>query len=134
MPRPSATSAPIRLGTISLAAVEVMRSLGTGQGAVGGAVMIVSVGAEVWAGQNPLPVTPLTGTACRTTLPMRAVIVATSSFGAVTASLPDGLISTEPICVPSPSTIQPALIVLPCTTAVAWYRPDDLLDDLLPVG
>src|SRR6266480_4438314 len=46
MPRASATSAPIRLGTISLAAVEVVRSLGTGQGAVGGAVMIVSVGAE----------------------------------------------------------------------------------------
>src|SRR5437762_32883 len=95
--------------------------------------MIVSVGAEVWAGQNPLPVTPLTGTACRTTLPIRAVIVATSSLGAVTAVLPDLSISREPICVPSSCTIQPALIVLPCTTAVAWYRPDDLLDDLLTV-
>src|SRR6266516_4532499 len=130
MPRASATSAPIRLGTISLAAVEVVRSLGTGQGAVGGAVMIVSVGAEVWAGQNPVPVTPLTGTACRTTLPTRAVIVATSSFGAVTAFSADSSVSMEPICVPSSSTIQPALIVLPCTTAVAWYRPEDLFTDL----
>src|SRR5262245_6989514 len=132
MPRASATSAPIRLGTISLAAVEVVRSLGTGQGWVGGAVMIVSVGAESM-GQNPLPVTPLTGTACRTTLPTRAVIVATSSLGAVTAVLPDSSISRAPICAPSSCTIQPALIVLPCTTAVAWYRPDDLPDDLLTV-
>src|SRR6266487_6898424 len=128
MPRASATSAPIRLGTISLAAVEVVRSLGTGQGAVGGAVMIVSVGAKVWAGQNPVPVTPLTGTACRTTLLTCAVIVATSSFGAVTAfgSSELALISMEPICVKSSSTIQPTLIVLPCTTPVAWYRPDGL--------
>src|SRR5215475_10275957 len=130
MPRASATSAPIRLGTISLAAVDVVRSLGTGQGWVGGAVMIVSV---VWAGQNPLPVTPLTGTACRTTLPIRAVIVATSSLGAVTAVWPDSSTSRDPICVPSSCTIQPALIVLPCTTAVAWYRPDDLLVVLLTV-
>ena len=77
MPRASATSAPIRLGTISLAAVEVVRSLGTGQGWVGGAVMIVSV---VWAGQNPLPVTPLTGVATSTVPPSRAVPVFTSSL------------------------------------------------------
>src|SRR4029077_10385353 len=133
MPRASATSAPIRLGTISIDVVEAAGFRGSGMGWVGGAVMIVSVGSEIWAGQNPLPVTPLTGTACRTTLPIRAVIVATSSFGAVTAFSPNSSVSTEPSCVPSPSTIQPALIVLPCTTAVAWYRPDDLLDDLLTV-
>src|SRR6185312_4431344 len=131
MPRASATSAPIRLGTISIDVVEAGGFRGSGMGWVGGAVMIVSVGSEsMRAGQNPLPVTPLTGTACRTTLPIRAVIVATSSFGAVTASSPISSFSREPICVPSRSTIQPALIVLPCTTAVAWYRPDDLLDDL----
>src|SRR6185503_88062 len=120
MPRASATSAPIRLGTISIDVVEAAGFRGSGMGWVGGAVMIVSVGSEsMRAGQNPLPVTPLTGTACRTTLPI----------GAVIAFLPDWPSSTEPICVPSRSTIQPALIVLPCTTAVAWYRPDDLLDD-----
>src|SRR6476646_6901280 len=135
MPRASATSAPIRLGTISIDVVEAAGFRGSGMGWVGGAVMIVSVGSEgMRAGQNPLPVTPLTGTACRTTLPIRAVIVATSSFGAVTAFSPDSPISTEPTCVPSPSTIQPALIVLPCTTAVAWYSPEDFLDYLLTVG
>src|SRR4029079_1207061 len=134
MPRASATSAPIRLGTISIDAVEAAGFRGSGMGWVGGAVMIVSVGSEgMRTGQNPLPVTPLTGTACRTTLPIRAVIVATSSFGAVTAFSPNSSVSREPICVPSHSTIQPALIVLPCTTAVAWYRPDDLPDDLLTV-
>src|SRR6478609_4936746 len=46
MPRASATSAPIRLGTISIDAVEAAGFRGSGMGWVGGAVMIVSVGSE----------------------------------------------------------------------------------------
>src|SRR6266702_5486199 len=49
MPRASATSAPIRLGTTSMDVVETAGLAGlrgNGMGWVGGAVMIVSVGAE----------------------------------------------------------------------------------------
>src|SRR6476661_6414241 len=46
MPRASATSAPIRLGTISIDVVEAAGFRGSGMGWVGGAVMIVSVGSE----------------------------------------------------------------------------------------
>src|SRR5215472_9287386 len=126
MPRVSATSAPIRQGTTSLAAVELARVGGNASCRV---AMIVSVDAEGWAGQNPLPVTPSTGTACRTRSPARAVPVATSSAGASVADGSDELEagSRAPTCEPSGSTIQPALIVAPRTTAVARYRPDGLL-------
>src|SRR5256885_5067360 len=49
MPRASATSAPIRLGTISMDvsdAAGLAGLRGSGMGWVGGAVMIVSVGSE----------------------------------------------------------------------------------------
>src|SRR6201992_3818006 len=46
MPRASATSAPIRLGTISSDAVEAAGLRGSGIGWGGGAGMIVSVGSE----------------------------------------------------------------------------------------
>src|SRR6476619_92113 len=129
MPRVSATSAPIRQGTTSLAAPEAARAGGSGADAPGCAVMIVSVVPKVAAGQNPLPVRPSTGMACRTRSPARAVPVPTSSTGASTAdgSVESELSSKEPTCVPSGSTIQPALTVAPRTTAVARYRPDGLL-------
>src|ERR1700760_2793988 len=51
MPRASATSAPIRLGTTSMDVTEAAGLAGlrgSGMGWVGPAVMIVSVGAERW--------------------------------------------------------------------------------------
>src|SRR5215470_11543029 len=127
MPRASATSAPIRQGTTSMAVVELARAGGNASCRV---VMIVSaLLPEGNCCQNPLPVTPSTETACRTRSPAWAVPVATSSAGASFAvgagDVEKG--STEPTCVPSDSTIQPALIVAPRTTAVARYRPDGLL-------
>jgi hypothetical protein len=38
-----------------MAVVEAAGFLGTGQGAVGGALIIVSVVPKVWAGQKPMP-------------------------------------------------------------------------------
>src|SRR5215472_12423886 len=127
MPRVSATSPPIRLGTTSLAAPEVARS--GGEGASACTVMAVSISLlGDAAGQNPLPVTPLMGVATSTLPPSSAVPVATSSTGAGAAdgtpeSVPD---SIEPTCWPPGSTIQPALILAPRTIAMDSYSPDGL--------
>jgi hypothetical protein len=83
--------------------------------------MVVSISwRRIAAGQNPLPLMPLIGVATRMARPSCAVPVATSSTGARAGdgTGESGLDSIELTCLPSGSTIQPALILAPRGTAI----------------